>query len=724
MSDLLTVKDLEAAKKHDTFHSEVITGKKGGVAGGLQIDYATNAVTGQQQKTLPAVLRDIGYQQVGTFAAGYTLTNTMQTLLASTGRWYSWAGTFPHVVTAGTDPLSDTTNWIDRTEDQLRDDLNIVVKTFNVISEMIADTSLVVGQKVRWIGYYNIFDGGGNEGIVVAGGTGTDDGGSYFTCSSGVQVKAYFYDGVDARHFGCSDGDDCTNQLVNIATYINAQGGGKLKFKSGDTYYYTNHKNETDTSYYGCSPVFDLKNIDGLHIDGSGATLKILSGSKYGSFDPSTGASYTQSLPFWDKSYSNSPGTVWQFTDCKNVSGFLPFGDGNEGALTLGGSWGDTGKQIQGTYIRILNACSCISLYQPKSVSMPLDGIAIRVSTEEYSESCNINIYDGEFLKSGRNNLSLSGGSGVTFHNTKFNHAATGAISSAPKAGVDLEPESDYWVINPRFIGCEAINNTSSAIVLYDPNGYSRGLLVEDSVIWGSISAALFIQHGKDNKFARCKIHGKITYSTNTRFIDCDIDDKAHPDYGIFKSGLYIVDNGSSTVFDNTRISTTQYRGPNGGGFINNCVITCGWDGSESATGGTAMIITGFTEKLTVVDALTGTFDDTSRYYVNYASGTYGVNGLTISGSGNGLRASSRTGNYGEIAVSRFTGIAELSVKSDVAGTSTRILGARTSVPTSGAYMLGDIYFKTSPVAGGYIGWVCTTAGTPGTWKTFGTIAA
>jgi len=37
---------------------------------------------------------------------------------------------------------------------------------------------------------------------------------------------------------------------------------------------------------------------------------------------------------------------------------------------------------------------------------------------------------------------------------------------------------------------------------------------------------------------------------------------------------------------------------------------------------------------------------------------------------------------------------------------------------------VGDIKFKSAPSAGGTIGWVCTTAGQPGTWKTFGAIAA
>lgn len=46
------------------------------------------------------------------------------------------------------------------------------------------------------------------------------------------------------------------------------------------------------------------------------------------------------------------------------------------------------------------------------------------------------------------------------------------------------------------------------------------------------------------------------------------------------------------------------------------------------------------------------------------------------------------------------------------------------AAPTTGTWAVGDRVFDTSPSAGGHIGWVCTTAGTPGTWKTFGSITA
>lgn len=46
------------------------------------------------------------------------------------------------------------------------------------------------------------------------------------------------------------------------------------------------------------------------------------------------------------------------------------------------------------------------------------------------------------------------------------------------------------------------------------------------------------------------------------------------------------------------------------------------------------------------------------------------------------------------------------------------------AAPTTGDYLQGDIIFNQSPTAGGFIGWVCTASGTPGTWKTFGAISA
>lgn len=57
----------------------------------------------------------------------------------------------------------------------------------------------------------------------------------------------------------------------------------------------------------------------------------------------------------------------------------------------------------------------------------------------------------------------------------------------------------------------------------------------------------------------------------------------------------------------------------------------------------------------------------------------------------------------------------------DAAGTDVPTLPA---VPTTGTYEIGDYFKSAKPEAGGYIGYVCTTGGTPGTWKGFGSISS
>lgn len=47
-----------------------------------------------------------------------------------------------------------------------------------------------------------------------------------------------------------------------------------------------------------------------------------------------------------------------------------------------------------------------------------------------------------------------------------------------------------------------------------------------------------------------------------------------------------------------------------------------------------------------------------------------------------------------------------------------------TAAPGSGTYSTGDIVYNTAPSAGGYMGWVCVSGGSPGTWKGFGAIQA
>lgn len=112
--DVLSLVDLQTAKKHQIFEAEVITGKSGGVAGGADIDYATNQVTGQTQKTLPAILHDIGFLPAGfDFSTGGTLSindrNKSVLWPSSSGgddQYYTWQGVLPKVIPAASSPAT------------------------------------------------------------------------------------------------------------------------------------------------------------------------------------------------------------------------------------------------------------------------------------------------------------------------------------------------------------------------------------------------------------------------------------------------------------------------------------------------------------------------------------------------------------------------------------------------------------------------------------------
>jgi hypothetical protein len=53
-----------------------------------------------------------------------------------------------------------------------------------------------------------------------------------------------------------------------------------------------------------------------------------------------------------------------------------------------------------------------------------------------------------------------------------------------------------------------------------------------------------------------------------------------------------------------------------------------------------------------------------------------------------------------------------------------RVVSYGTAAPTSGSWSQGDVVYHSAPAASGFLGWVCTASGIPGSWKTFGAISA
>lgn len=121
--DIPSLLDLQKVKKHaDDF------GRLMGTGTGT----STNGVTGQVRPTYNAVMANLGYTRVGTFASGGTLLNGRQTLLwdvadGGDGQEYGWSGVFPlagKVVPPGSTPLTTggiaVGAWMSRFDPELR----------------------------------------------------------------------------------------------------------------------------------------------------------------------------------------------------------------------------------------------------------------------------------------------------------------------------------------------------------------------------------------------------------------------------------------------------------------------------------------------------------------------------------------------------------------------------------------------------------------------------
>lgn len=152
---------------------------------------------------------EAGYNLVdGSFEAGGVLVNANDVLLQeTTGKGFTGpAGT----VAAGTVP--SWPNYINRGDETLRSDLanpdkgaamvarSIIV--VNSVSEMIELQEIKVSSTVQTKGYYTSGDGGGNVYEIVAGGTGTEDGGSFIDLDNGLQARGIFIGDALIKQFG------------------------------------------------------------------------------------------------------------------------------------------------------------------------------------------------------------------------------------------------------------------------------------------------------------------------------------------------------------------------------------------------------------------------------------------------------------------------------------------------------------------------------------------
>jgi len=202
---------------------------------------------GNVRRSFQQIVTDMGFNPVsGSFQDGATITEHNQCLLdESTGTFYSWNGSLPKVVPAGSTPETaggiGQLLWVDRTDLMLRSELSNsdgekLIGNCATISALRNIIPSVANQKITVIGYSFPLDGGGGTFIYdSADATSTDDGGMVIVTTGGQRWKRQrgYFPGVDARWFGVISGTGDITAKLNLATQYSLINGIKLWLPDG-----------------------------------------------------------------------------------------------------------------------------------------------------------------------------------------------------------------------------------------------------------------------------------------------------------------------------------------------------------------------------------------------------------------------------------------------------------------------------------------------------------
>ena len=553
-------------------------------------------------------------------------------------------------------------------------------------------------------------------------------------------VQAKLRETVSVKDFGAV-GDGVTNDTDAInaaANYINSIGGGKIIFPAG-TYIVGKQTfaGATGLGYsYSPSNILKIQNCtEPVYVEGNGAILKLAAGLHFGSFDPVTGAVYNPpSMPFTNSNYAAH--VCWGMIELFNNSNIVEINnlelDGNISNLIIGGTWGDTGRQLAGYGIRAYGN-SQVQINNVYAHHHALDGIAIGYTG--LTETSNIYPHTLNNVKStynARQGLSWVGGNNLTAINCDFSYTGQAVISTSPGAGIDIEAESSVCR-KGVFINCNAENNAGAACVA--DSGDSADILFSRCKFVGNNNYAIWPRKPRMT-FSDCLIVGAYVnpyYSASLpedacKFVRCNFTDEtkyAVTLYGIgsLGSNLSATTTQTNVLYDTCTFTTTRSR-PGGfnGSYLKKCIF--------NLQAGTtyinnqdyvALINDTILDGCTINDNITVN-PPTNAFYLATSSGTKSVSENYINSPSNKILwftwSTGGGGAAGYYGINKPSNLASpyLSV---IKGGGAVFLGYYgtadtywgTAAPTTGTYKRGDRFFNSLPAVGSPKSWVKVTSG-------------
>ena len=399
------------------------------------------------------------------------------------------------------------------------------------------------------------------------------------------------YPTIDLKKDCGAAGDGVSNDTVafqKAAALIQKAGGGTLVIPKA-TYIVGRQTHEAGKyPFYKHQPIFEVRKVARLVVEGNGAVVRIAPGLRYGSFHKQTGEAYhPPKMPFYDYDCRTAVGSVLAVDGSSNIVIRNLELDGNLSRLVVGGAWGDTGRQLEAYGLRLYNNTN-VQIDRVYSHHHALDGVVIGWSGLKESDPATPHtLTDCTFEYNGRQGLSWVGGRGITARRCKFNHTTRGMnngtpLGSAPGAGLDIEAEESVCR-DGRFEDCEFANNGGCGVVADSGDGgyttFAR------CTFWGTTSWSAW-----SNKpglvYEDCNFYGSVVHAVGspnpalaTRWTRCKFEDKpwtdGKPAYGGFLAEL----NGKleNVVFDACTFSANARKSlwSSGTGVkFSNCTIT------------------------------------------------------------------------------------------------------------------------------------------------------
>ena len=398
----------------------------------------------------------------------------------------------------------------------------------------------------------------------------------------------------NVRDFGATGRgiDDDTQAFQNAAAMIEREHGGELLIPAG--VYLVGRQDplagRPGLGYaYRGQPILEIANcVFPIVIRGAGeqsTVLKARPGLFYGAFDPTTGdphanAGYYDQAPivrFLERDYAAFPYPA-MINLAHNRGPVLIEDlslDGNQDALELGGYYSDPQYQLPATGIRAYNNDD-VTIRRVTSHHQGLDGVTIGWNYGDLQGLERPDTITPHRLErvtcdtNGRNALSWVGGNGLEVRRCTFARSGLGRITSAPGAGLDIEPEDNPICRHGRFQETVFLDNAGAGMIA-DLNGnpnyrdVSVDVTFDHCVFYGSDRPAghAVWPYRPGLRFNDCTIYGHVVNAFGsgnpdlaTQFHHCRFEDR-NP---IPAGEALIETQGDNLLFDHCVIVAVRKR--------------------------------------------------------------------------------------------------------------------------------------------------------------------